>query len=144
MYDIEVLLKARKAEDSLCPNQTQVADYNWVFPKFLKRKISHLHPERSRYISCKLCPETIMQSLPVSCNPPSYWLLISTRETIVTFLSRWSEPQGFSCYPQGGCCLAFTTMSSSLSSPLHLGSNWKGIHNSTLDCHFKTVCETPN
>lgn len=118
----------------MCPSQTkiQVVDHNLVFVKFLGGKLVTF-PKRSRQISCTLCPETSHTVTPLLGNPPppvTWW-----SKTIVISFSPWSEPQGFSCYPRGGCCLAFTAMSSSLSSPLHPGSNWKGIH--TL--HWATI-----
>lgn len=51
--------------------------------------------------------------------------------------------QGSHVVPRGGCCLALTTMTSSLRSPLHQSFGRKGIHNPVQRCHVKATCETP-
>lgn len=51
--------------------------------------------------------------------------------------------EGSHVFPRGGCCLALTTMTSSLSSPSHQSFGRKGIHNSVQHRHVKATCETP-
>lgn len=51
--------------------------------------------------------------------------------------------QGSHVVPQGGCCLALATMTSSLRSPSHQSFGRKGIHNPVRQRHVKATCETP-
>lgn len=79
-------------------------DHNEVFSEFLWKNIIHLPQMRSS--CCELCPVTVhtVLSAAVQQPPVTARLLISTRAAVVTYLSAWSAPRGFSCSPPGGRC----------------------------------------
>ena len=85
------------------------------FPLFLRGKL-----ESCPWISSAVNSAQRHSVQSLLCKPPSAGCWYQQEKPSSLSSVRDQSLGGFSCYPRGGCCcLAFTTMSSSPSSPLY-------------------------